>query len=158
MPSVDSPSPTTRIVFVGAFASAMSAVSFLLVGELFRTDTTAGETAVVSVENLLAMEPLVDGGWVGLFMALVLLYPAYMALMSAVGMWQRRERMQIAGISAAGVLVVLFFSTWSWAKSESAAGSEWSVGVGMYGGAISIIMLLMLWRAGMWLLDDPYRE
>ena len=157
MPNVDAPSPTTRMVFIGAFLSAISATSFLIVADLFSSTNSNGETAVISVSNLLAMDAA-QGGWVGLILALVLLYPAYLALMSSVGMWLRRERLQVAGMCAAGVLIVLFVSVFKWSREEAQAGNDWVIGIGMYGAAVSIIVLLMLWRAGMWLLDDPYRE
>jgi hypothetical protein len=73
-------------------------------------------------------------------------------------MWLRRERLQVAGICAAAVLMVLFISVFKWSREETQAGNDWMIGTGMYGAAVSIIVLLMLWRAGMWLLDDPYRE
>jgi hypothetical protein len=157
MPNVDAPSLTTRLVFIGAFLSAMSANAFLLIAELFSSTDAEGNSAVVSVVNLLAQDSM-QGGWVGLVLALVLLGPAYLSLMCAVGMWQRRERMQVAGLGAAGVLVVLLLSAWKWSRDEEADGNSWEIGVGIYGAAISILALLMLWRAGMWLLDDPYRE
>ena len=157
MPHVDAPSPTTRIVFVGAFLSAMSATAFLLIGNMFSSTDGDGNIAVISVVELLAQDSL-QGGWVGLILALVLLFPAYLALMSAVGMWQRRERFQMAGISSVAVLMILFISIWQWSREETNAGHDWEVGVGTYGAGISIIALLLLWRAGMWLLEDPYRD
>ena len=157
MPHVDAPSPTTRIVFVGAFLSAMSATAFLLIGNMFSSTDGDGNIAVISVVELLAQDSL-QGGWVGLVLALVLLFPAYLALMSAVGMWQRRERFQYAGLSSVAVLMILFISIWQWSREESNAGHDWEVGVGTYGAGISIIALLLLWRAGMWLLEDPYRD
>jgi hypothetical protein len=54
--------------------------------------------------------------------------------------------------------MVLFISVFKWSREEAQAGNDWGIGTGMYGAAVSIIVLLMLWRAGMWLLDDPYRE
>lgn len=157
MPHVDAPSPTTRIVFVGAFLSAMSATAFLLIGNMFSSTDGDGNIAVISVVELLAQDSL-QGGWVGLILALVLLFPAYLALMSAVGMWQRRERFQMAGISSVAVLMILFISIWQWSREETNAGHDWEVGVGTYGAGISIIALILLWRAGMWLLEDPYRD
>ena len=157
MPHVDAPSPTTRIVFVGAFLSAMSATAFLLIGNMFSSTDGDGNIAVISVVELLAQDSL-QGGWGGLILALVLLFPAYLALMSAVGMWQRRERFQLAGISSVAVLMILFISIWQWSREETNAGHDWEVGVGTYGAGISIIALLLLWRAGMWLLEDPYRD
>jgi len=157
MPHVDAPSPTTRIVFVGAFLSAMSATAFLLIGNMFSSTDGDGNIAVISVVELLAQDSL-QGGWVGLILALVLLFPAYLALMSAVGMWQRRERFQLAGISSVAVLMILFISIWQWSREETNAGHNWEVGVGTYGAGISIIALILLWRAGMWLLEDPYRD
>ena len=157
MPHVDAPSLTTRIVFVGAFVSALSATAFLLIGNMFSSTDEDGNIAVISVVELLAQDSL-QGGWVGLVLALVLLFPAYLALMSAVGMWQRRERFQMAGMSSVAVLMILFISIWQWSREEAEAGNDWEVGVGTYGAGISIIALLLLWRAGMWLLEDPYRD
>lgn len=157
MPHVDAPSITARLVFIGAFASSLAASSFLLIADLFRSIDSNGVETVISVVELLSRNSSA-GGWTGLLLALVLLFPAYLALMSAVGMWQRRERFQYAGMSAAGVLAVLFISVWQWSSSESDAGNNWEIGIGTFGAAISIIVLLLLWRAGMWLLDEPYRD
>ena len=157
MPHVDAPSATARMVFIGAFASSLAASSFLLIGDLFRSTDSSGIESVISVVELLSRDASA-GGWVGLLLALVLLFPAYLALMSSVGMWQRRERFQLAGMSAAGVLAVLFISVWQWSRSERNAENDWEIGVGTFGAAIAIIALLLLWRAGMWLLDEPYRD
>ncbi len=137
--------------------SALSATAFLLIGNMFSSTDEDGNIAVISVVELLAQDSL-QGGWVGLVLALVLLFPAYLALMSAVGMWQRRERFQMAGMSSVAVLMILFISIWQWSREEAEAGNDWEVGVGTYGAGISIIALLLLWRAGMWLLEDPYRD
>ena len=99
-----------------------------------------------------------SGGFILLAMSLSLLWPSYLALMSSVGMWQSRERMQTAAAVVLIVLASIMFSSWRWISTAESSGDEWSIGYGLIGIGTGLIAFLGLWRAGMWLLDSPYRE
>ena len=53
MPHVDAPSPTTRIVFVGAFVSALSATAFLLIGNMFSSTDEDGNIATTTKKSFM---------------------------------------------------------------------------------------------------------
>ena len=156
MEHVDSPSPVTRIVFLSAAAASITASSFLMCADLF-TSSTGNSEATISVINLLSNDPS-TGGWVALGMALLLLAPAYVGIMTAAGMWQRREKLQIIGALTFAILLILLVSTFRWIQQAQDDDNVWSVGIGIPGASISLVVMLMLWRAGIWMLDSPYRE
>jgi len=155
MERVDSPDGVTRSIFLGAAAASLISSSSLLFGTMVETNRK-GIQIDYSAMRLLADEG--SGGLVLLTMALALLWPAYLSLMSAVGMWQSRERMQAAAGVALVVLASIMVSSWRWITTAQAGGDEWSIGIGLIGVATGLVAFLGLWRAGMWLLDSPYRE
>ena len=155
MERVDSPGGVTRSVFLAAAAASLTSASSLLFGTLVASNRKGIQI------DLSAMRLLADGGSGGLVllvMSLALLWPAYLSLMSSVGMWQSRERMQAAAGIVLIVLASVMLSSWRWITSAQSGGDEWSVGFGLIGVATGSVAFLGLWRAGMWLLDSPYRE
>ena len=155
MERVDAPDAITRCIFISAAFSSLISASFLLFGTIVETNRQGIEI------DFSAIRMLADGGSGGfilLAMSLSLLWPSYLALMSSVGMWQSRERMQTAAAVVLIVLASIMFSSWRWISTAESSGDEWSIGYGLIGIGTGLIAFLGLWRAGMWLLDSPYRE
>lgn len=155
MEEVDAAAARTRMVFLGAAASSLAAAAFMLFGTLLTTSRSGVEV------ELSATKMLAEGGFGGvvlLAMSLALLWPAYLALMSSVGMWQARERLQAAGLLVTAILAAIMISSWKWISTAETNGDEWSIGCSLIGFTVASITTLGLWRAGLWLLDAPYRE
>jgi len=155
MERVDAPESITRAVFISAAISSLAAASFLLFSTLVKTDRN-GVNVDFSTLRMLASGS--SSGLVLLAMSLAMLWPAYLGLMSAVGMWQSRDRLQIAAGIMLIVLATIMVSSWRWIITAEANGDTWSVGCGLIGLATSLVAYLGFWRAGMWLVDSPYRE
>ena len=155
MERVDSPDVITRCVFIGAAISSLVSASFLLFGKIIETEHQGFEI------NLATIGMLADGSFAGfvlLTMSLMLLWPSYLALMSAVGMWQSRERLLAGAAIVVFVLLSIMVSSWQWIRNAEIAGDTWSVGFGLIGIGTGLVAFLGFWRAGLWLLDSPYRE
>jgi len=155
MQEVDSAPATPRFVFLSSAIISLASAGFLLFGTLLTT-TSNGIDITLSTTQM-----LVDGGVGGLVLllfSLAMLWPAYMSFMAAVGMWQRRERLLWAGYLSLSILAVLMISSWRWIADADAAGDTWVIGNALIGFTICQVALIGHWRAGLWLLDSPYRD
>lgn len=155
MQEVDSAPTTTRLVFLSSAILSLASGAFLLFGVML-TVNRDGIDITLSTTQMLAEGSM--GGVILLIFSLAMLWPAYMGFMAAIGMWQRRERLLWSGYLSISILAALLFSSWRWVGDAQAAGDTWIIGNALIGFTISQVALIGHWRAGLWLLEHPYRD